>query len=79
MIVGKLNPIIRGWRNYFKTGNSTRKFQQLDRYLFFRLSRFMKEQGGNRHRLSREKFKNWYFNFSGIERFYQSGDVGCGP
>ena len=31
-IVAKLNPIIRGWRNYFRVGNSTKKFQDLDRY-----------------------------------------------
>ena len=31
-IVATLNPIIRGWRNYFRVGNSTKKFQDLDRY-----------------------------------------------
>jgi RNA-directed DNA polymerase len=30
-IVANLNPIIRGWRNYFRVGNSTKKFQDLDR------------------------------------------------
>ena len=30
-IVAKLNPIIRGWRNYVRVGNSTKKFQDLDR------------------------------------------------
>jgi RNA-directed DNA polymerase len=79
MIMGKLNPLIRGWRNYFKTGNSTVKFQQLDEYLLFRLFRFMRKQGGNRRRLSKEMFKNWYYNYSGIERFYQPGEIGCGP
>ena len=79
MIIGKLNPLIRGWRNYFKTGNSTMKFQQLDEYLLFRFFRFMRKQGGNRHRLSKEKFKNWYFDYSGIERFYLPGVAGCGP
>ncbi len=40
---------------------------------------FMSKQGGNRHRLSKEKFKNWYYNYSGIERFYLPGTVGCRP
>ncbi|MBN1497480.1 MAG: maturase [Spirochaetes bacterium] len=79
MIMGKLNPLIRGWRNYFKTGNSTMKFQQLDEYLLFRLFRFMRKQGGNRRRLSRREFDTWYYNYSGIERFYQPGEVGCRP
>jgi RNA-directed DNA polymerase len=30
-IVAKLNPIIRGWRNYVRVGHSTKKFQDLDR------------------------------------------------
>jgi hypothetical protein len=32
-IVAKLNPIIRGWRTYFRVGNPTQKFQDLDRYV----------------------------------------------
>ena len=32
-MVAKLNPIIRGWRNYFRVGNSTKKLQDLDRYV----------------------------------------------
>ena len=27
--VGKLNPLIRGWRNYFQHGNSTKRFNPL--------------------------------------------------
>jgi group II intron reverse transcriptase/maturase len=79
IIIARLNLVIRGWRNYFKTGNSTRKFQQLDGYLEYRMFRFMKKQGGNRHRLLREKFKNWYFTYSGIERFYIPGETGFRP
>ncbi len=79
MIVAKLNPIIRGWRNYFKAGNSTKKLQQLDRYLMFRLYRFAKKHSGNRYKLSKDRFIVWYRNYSGLERFYQPGTVGCKP
>lgn len=30
--VPKLNPVLRGWVNYFRTGYSRRKFEQVDRY-----------------------------------------------
>jgi RNA-directed DNA polymerase len=33
----KLNPMIRGWVNYFKAGNSSQKFSALDRYVHRRL------------------------------------------
>ena len=30
-LVAKLNPRIRGWRHYFRVGNSTQQLQALDR------------------------------------------------
>ena len=33
----KLNPLIRGWRNYFQHGNSTKRFKQLDEYVWMKL------------------------------------------
>jgi len=35
-----LNPVLRGWGQYFRAGNSNRQFQALDRYVSFRLARF---------------------------------------
>lgn len=32
-VVKVLNPILRGWMNYFRYGNSERKFRQIDRYI----------------------------------------------
>jgi len=36
-VIKFLNRIIRGWQKYFLLGNSTLKFQQLDRYVRYRL------------------------------------------
>jgi group II intron reverse transcriptase/maturase len=41
-MVAKLNPIIRGWRNYFRVGNSTKKFQDLDRYVRQRMVQWIR-------------------------------------
>ncbi len=38
--VRRLNPVLRGWGQYFRIGNSNRQFQALDRYVVFRLARF---------------------------------------
>lgn len=38
--VQKLNPILRGFANYFRTGNSRRKFEQADKYLWMRIVLF---------------------------------------
>ena len=37
-VVKKLNPILRGWMNYFRFGNSSRKFSHIDDYLHERLA-----------------------------------------
>jgi len=34
-----LNPVLRGWGAYFRIGNSTRKFAQIDNYVRLRLAR----------------------------------------
>jgi group II intron reverse transcriptase/maturase len=46
VIIGDLNPVLRGWSNYFRTGNAARKFNQVDRYVWSRLWRFMRERTG---------------------------------
>jgi RNA-directed DNA polymerase len=34
VLIQKVNPVIRGWANYFRTGVSKRIFSQMDHYLF---------------------------------------------
>ena len=36
-IITDLNPILRGWGNYFRTGNAAQKFVQIDYYVVGRL------------------------------------------
>ena len=67
----KLNPLIRGWRNYFQHGNSTKRFKQLDEYVWMKLWRRVyyrrKQKKYREHVLY--GFRKWYAT-SGIEYFY---------
>jgi RNA-directed DNA polymerase len=47
-IIAKLNPVLRGWGQYFRTGNADRKFNQLDMYVYRRLTGWMSRRGGQR-------------------------------
>jgi RNA-directed DNA polymerase len=47
-IIATLNPVLRGWGHYFRTGNAERKFNQLDSYVYTRLTRWMVRRGGQR-------------------------------
>ncbi len=47
-VIGDLNLFLRGWGNYFRTGNASKKFRQLDRHMVWRLKRLLiKKRGRN--------------------------------
>lgn len=47
-VIRVLNPVLRGWGGYFRTGNASDKFNQIDRYVRSRLLRLMERRGGQR-------------------------------
>jgi group II intron reverse transcriptase/maturase len=47
-VIQVLNPVLRGWGGYFRTGNASDKFNQLDSYVWMRLLRLIRERGGQR-------------------------------
>ena len=47
-IIATLNPVLRGWGNYFRSGNADGKFNQLDSYVYRRLAQWMGRRGGQR-------------------------------
>ena len=49
-VIEDLNPVLRGWGEHFRTGNASRKFQQIDRYVRRRLIGLMRKHGGQRLR-----------------------------
>jgi group II intron reverse transcriptase/maturase len=47
-IIAALNPVLRGWGNYFRTGNADREFNKLDSFVYRRLRRWHFRRGGQR-------------------------------
>jgi len=47
-IIAKLNPVLRGWGNYFRTGTCRRQFQKMDDFVYRRLLRWLYRRGGQR-------------------------------
>ena len=45
-ILAELSPILRGWGNYFRTGNSAERFIAIDRYVAWRLKRLLIKRHG---------------------------------
>jgi len=40
-VIAALNPVLRGWGNYFRTGNASKKFAEVDFYVWHRLTRLL--------------------------------------
>jgi len=47
-IIAELTPVLRGWGNYFRTGNADREFNKMDAFVVWRLRRWQFRRGGQR-------------------------------
>ncbi len=68
-IIADLNPVLRGWGNYFRTGNAARQFSALDSFVVRRL-RALRVKRKGRHLLPGET-QGWtreYFENLGLYR-----------
>ena len=73
-VIGELNPVLRGWGQYFRTGNAADKFTEIDRYVTRRLKRMRLKRKG-RH-LKPGEARRWnasYFYALGLHKL--SGTV----
>jgi RNA-directed DNA polymerase len=68
-VIADLNPLLRGWGNYFRTGNAAVKFRQADDYVVFRLRRLMiKKRGRNLRAGQAQAWTEEWFNGHGLYR-----------
>ena len=67
-VVAALNPVVRGWGNYFRFGNSDREFGRLDNYIYRRITRWMWRRGGQRSRHRPELWPSERLHRLGLHR-----------
>jgi group II intron reverse transcriptase/maturase len=68
-VIADLNPVLRGWGNYFRTGNASTKFVQLDLYVSRRLcSLRVQRKGRNIRPGEAAKWTTRYFWNLGLVR-----------
>ena len=72
-VITKLNPVLRGWGNYFRSGNGQREFDKLDHYVRERLNRWQWRRGGQRARF---RYSDWpHSRYYGLGLHQLSGTV----
>jgi RNA-directed DNA polymerase len=69
LVIGELNPLLRGWGNYFRTGNAAEKFRQADKYVVFRLHRLMVKKRGRNLRAGQAR--SWTEDWSNGHGLYR--------
>jgi group II intron reverse transcriptase/maturase len=63
-VIDDLNPVLRGWGQYFRTGNANRQFNQIDDYVVRRLRSLCRKRkgrhlkAGEARRWNRDLFEN---------------------
>jgi RNA-directed DNA polymerase len=68
-VIADLNRVLRGWGAYFRSGNSARKFNRLDSYVWWRLRRLLvKRYGRNLHAGRADAWTRDFFEAHGLHR-----------
>lgn len=70
-LLRRLNPVLRGWCNYFRHGVSSRTFGYIDHFAFWRTVGWLRKRhpGLNKHTLIRRFLPGWQIRAGGIEMF----------
>jgi len=70
-LLRKLNPVLRGWCNYFRHGVSARTFAYLDHYAWWRVVWWMRKRhdGLNWSTLSRRQLPGWEIRDGQVKMF----------
>jgi RNA-directed DNA polymerase len=68
-IIADVNPVLRGWSQYFRTGNATAKFVQMDRYVEDRLHALLVARAGRQLPVGRASvWRRPFFEALGLYR-----------
>ncbi len=69
-VIDSVNLFLRGWGNYFRTGNAAEKFVQLDRHVVWRLKRLLiKKRGRNLRAGLAGRWTPAWFHDQGLHQF----------
>jgi len=68
-VIADLNPLLRGWGNYFRYGNAAEKFTEIDRYVAWRVVRLLvKRHGGSPRAGQIERWNRQWLGEMGLYR-----------
>jgi RNA-directed DNA polymerase len=70
LVKEKINPLLRGWGNYFKTGNSRKHFQSIANYTTWTLCIMLRKKHKKRSKGWRDHPPSWFYDYQGLFKLY---------
>jgi hypothetical protein len=74
-VVADLNPILRGWAEYFRHGVSSKQFQRINEYVHLRLATYMSRKHGRKGLGWTGRYDYAWFKTVGV--YHLSGTMGA--
>ena len=68
LIKEQVNPLLRGWGNYFRTGNSRMHFKSIANYTIYTLCIMLRKKHKKRTKGWRDHPPSWFYDFHGLFR-----------
>ncbi|MGK9451955.1 group II intron reverse transcriptase/maturase [Acidithiobacillus caldus] len=72
----KVNPILRGWGNYFKTANSRKHFLSIANYTTWTLTIMLRKKHKKRSKGWRDHPPSWFYEYQGLFKLYSLSVTG---
>ena len=80
LVKEQVNPLLRGWGNYFKMANSRKQFLQIATYTTYTLTIMLRKKHKKRSKGWRDHPPSWFYNYHGLFKLYslRNGGLGTG-
>jgi group II intron reverse transcriptase/maturase len=70
LVKERINPLLRGWGNYFKMGNSRKHFMSIANYTTYTLCIMLRKKHKKRSKGWRDHPPSWFYDYQGLFKLY---------
>jgi RNA-directed DNA polymerase len=70
LVKERINPLLRGWGNYFKMGNSRKHFVSIANYTTYILCIMLRKKHKKRSKGWRDHPPSWFYDYQGLFKLY---------
>ncbi|EIW7889689.1 group II intron reverse transcriptase/maturase, partial [Salmonella enterica] len=72
----EINPVLRGWGNYFRASNSRLHFRSIANYTVYTLCIMLRKKHKKRSKGWRDHPPSWFYDYHGLFKLYSLSNTG---